>query len=82
MRPPTDFLFLFSLSLSLFSPCSGGSLPPRKSLAPHTGVSTFQGEPLLLELCFPAKAGGEGREGVQIKVGFEVSIIFGMLLRV
>lgn len=33
-------------------------------------------------MCFPAKAGGEEREGVQIKAGFEVSIIFGMLLRV
>lgn len=77
MRPPTDFLFFFFLFFS-----SGASLPLRKSLALNTGVSTFQGEPLLLEMCFPAKAGGEGREGVQIKAGFEVSIIFGMLLGV
>lgn len=42
----------------------------------------FKVNPLLLETCFPAEAGGEGKEGVQIKAGFEVSIIFGMLLRV
>lgn len=36
-----------------------------KSLALHTGASAFQGEPLLLEMCFPAEAGGEAREGGQ-----------------
>lgn len=76
-----DFL---SLSFFFFFLVPGlpPSLPLRKSLALHTGISAFQGGPLLLEMCFLAKAGGEGREGVQIKAGFEVSITFGMLLRV
>ena len=74
MRPPADFLF------SLFF-CSGASLPLRKSPALLTGISAFQGEPPVLEMWFPARA--EARlGGVQIKAGFEMSLIFGMLLRV
>ena len=69
------FLFFF------FFFCSGASLPLRKSPALLTGISAFQGEPPVLEMWFPARA--EARlGGVQIKAGFEMSLIFGMLLRV
>lgn len=59
-----------------------GLLLSQEEPALHTGTSAFQGEPSTPGDALPAEAGGEGREGVQIKAAFEVSIIFGMLLRV
>lgn len=76
MRPPTDFLFSF-----LFPLLVAASLPLRKRGALLSASQPFKvnsppGDVLL------GKGWGRREGGGQIKAAFEVSIIFGMLLRV